>query len=159
MVVEYKIIVKNEGGVPGYAKTIVDYLPEGFTFNSSLNKQWYEGNDGNIYTSCLKDEEILPGEEKVISLVVNKKITDSTIGIINNTAEIYEDYNELGLKDVDSTPGNGVSNEDDMGAADVVVSLVTGKIVTYTALICGILGLLTVGIYLIKTKVLDVRKK
>ncbi len=159
MVVEYKIIVKNEGGVPGYAKTIVDYLPEEFTFNSSLNKQWYEGNDGNIYTSCLKDEEILPGEEKVISLVVNKKITDSTIGIINNTAEIYEDYNELGLKDVDSTPGNGVSNEDDMGAADVVVSLVTGKIVTYTALICGILGLLTVGIYLIKTKVLDVRKK
>ena len=159
MVIEYKITVTNEGGVPGYVTTIVDYLPDEFTFNSELNKEWYEGNDGNIYTNCLEDKEIKPGESKEITLLVSKKITESTIGIINNTAEIYEAYNELGLEDVDSTPGNGVANEDDISSSDVVVSLVTGKIVTYTAIICTVLGILTIGIYLIKTRVLDVRKK
>lgn len=159
MLVEYKITVKNEGGVPGYATTIVDYLPDEFTFNSELNKDWYEGNDGNIYTNSLENEEIQPGETKEITLLVSKKITESTIGIINNTAEIYEAYNELGLADVDSTPGNGVANEDDMASSDVVVSLVTGKIVTYTAIICTVLGILTIGVYLIKTRVLDVRKR
>lgn len=159
MLVEYKIIVKNEGAVPGYAKKIIDYLPDEFTFNSELNKDWYKGKDGNLYTSCLENEEIKPGEEKEITLVVNKKITENTIGIINNTAEIYEAYNEMGLEDVDSTPGNKVANEDDMSSSDVVVSLVTGKIIAYTFIICVVLGLLTIGIYLIKRNVLDLRKK
>ena len=46
-----------------------------------------------------------------------------------------------------------------MASSDVVVSLVTGKIVTYTAIICTVLGILTIGVYLIKTRVLDVRKR
>ena len=34
MVIEYKIIITNEGAIPGYARKIVDYLPEDVNFST-----------------------------------------------------------------------------------------------------------------------------
>ena len=63
-------------------------------------------------------------------------------------------YNEKGLKDIDSTPGNKVQSEDDMSKAEVVVSIVTGKVIIYITIILGVLTILTFGIYGIKRIVL-----
>lgn len=41
IVVEYKIVVTNEGAIPGYANKIIDYLPEDVTFSSEVNPDWY----------------------------------------------------------------------------------------------------------------------
>ena len=49
-----------------------------------------------------------------------------------NNAEIYEAYNNLGLEDSNSTPGNNASGENDIGSADVIVSIRTGGVIYMT---------------------------
>lgn len=159
-VVEYKIVVTNEGQIPGYAKKIIDYLPEDTKFSSELNNDWYLSDNGQaVYNTSLENEKIAPGESKEVSLVLSMQITDKTIGtIVNNNAEIYESYNEQGLDDIDSIAANKLESEDDMSKADIIVSVVTGKIVLYTTLIAAILFLLSIGTFMIKKKVLYKRK-
>lgn len=155
IVIEYKIVVTNEGSVSGYAKKIVDYLPEGVGFSTELNKDWYLSDNGNVYNTSLANELIKPGETKELTLVVTKKITEDSLGNLNNNAEIYESYNEQGLKDMDSTAGNKVQDEDDMSKADIILSIVTGKIIMYTAITLGVIAILGFGIFEIKKRVLD----
>ena len=40
VVIEYKIVVSNEGEVASTVGKVIEELPEGFTFSSELNKQW-----------------------------------------------------------------------------------------------------------------------
>lgn len=157
VVIEYKIVVTNEGKVAGYAKKIVDYLPEGVGFNTELNKDWYLSENGNVYNASLENELIQPGESKQIKLVVTKKITEESLGELKNSAEIYESYNEEGLKDIDSTEGNKIKEEDDISEASVILSIVTGKIIMYTTIILGVVAILAFGIYEIKRRVLNKR--
>ena len=159
MVIEYKIVIKNEGGIAGYAKKIVDYLPKGVGFSTDLNKDWYlSETNGNIYNTSLENIKLEPGETKELKLILTKQITEDSIGeTIKNQAEIYESYNEQGLKDIDSTEANKVENEDDIGEADVLISLVTGKIIMYTGLIILILTIITISIIIIKKKVLQIK--
>ena len=92
-------------------------------------------------------------------MILTKQITEDTIGeTITNQAEIYESYNEQGLKDIDSTDANKGLEEDDLGQADVLVSLVTGKIIMYTGLVILVLAMITTGIIVIKKKVLAKNK-
>ena len=150
VVVEYIMVVTNEGDLPAYAKSIVDYMPKDMKFNSDLNSNWYAGNDGNLYSSELANIVINPGESKNVKLVLTKTMTESNTGITNNIAEIHETYNELGLADVDSAPHNQAQGEDDMGAANVIVNVKTGASVTYTCAVLVALVILVTGIYLIR---------
>ena len=67
-------------------------------------------------------------------------MTENNTGLVNNTAEIVEDYNELGLEDSNSTPGNKVKDENDYSSADVLLSIRTGAAATYIVLIISIIG-------------------
>lgn len=155
IIVEYKLMITNEGAIPGYAKKIVDYLPQDLKFNSELNTDWYVGNDGNIYSNKLANEEIHPGESKEITLVLTKQMTETNLGNSRNTAEIYETYNVLGKVDIDSTPGNKAQNEDDISSADLVLSIVTGKIASYTGIVIASIAIIAFGAYEVKKHVLD----
>ena len=157
-VIEYKIVVKNEGSVPGYANKIVDYLPDNVNFSTELNPDWYLSDNGNIYNSTLSEQVINPGETKELTLVVSINITDDMLGILDNNAEIYESYNEMGLEDVDSTVNNKDSSEDDMGKAEVVVGIVTGAIIKYTAITLVVITMLGLGIFGIKKFILNKKK-
>ena len=154
-VVEYTIRITNEGSVSGYVRNIVDYLPDEFTFSTDLNSDWYLSDNGNIYNASLENTKIEPGETKDIKLIVSVNINEANLGIISNTAEIYETYNEQGLKDIDSEEANKATNEDDMSKADLVLGLVTGKIVGYTILALVVIAILGFGIFEIKKHVLN----
>ncbi len=155
IMIEYKIKVTNEGAVPGYAKKIVDYMPSDMKFSSELNKDWYVANNGtNLYNASLANTLINPGETKEVTLLLTKKITESNMGIVNNTAEIVECSNDLGIADNDSTPGNKVQNEDDMSSADVIIGTKTGEVYMYMVLALIVVGMLGTGIFLIKKKVI-----
>ena len=149
VIIEYKIALTNEGNVAGYAKNIVDYLPKELSFNSELNTDWYLGNDGYIYTTSLKDTLINPGETKELTLILTKQMTETNTGIINNNSEIKEDYNEKGIQDRDSTPGNNAQGEDDISSANVIITVKTGATVIYTIIVFIALIVLAVGIYFI----------
>ena len=156
VVVEYTIKVTNEGEVDAYVRKIADYLSSDYKFSSELNKDWYQA-DGNVYTTSLANQKIAPGESKEIKLIVTKQMTESNTGLIPNTAEIVESYNELGLQDVDSTAGNKVKGEDDMGTAEVILSIKTGEVVTTITLIITTVAILLAGSYLIARKILHGR--
>ncbi len=161
IVVEYKMVVTNEGQVPGYVKKIVDYLPEGTKFSSELNEDWYLSDENDrVYNTSLENVELQPGESKQVSLILSIAITNDNIGnVVNNNAEIYESYNEQGLTDIDSQEANSAQNEDDMSTADIVLSVVTGKIVLYVSLTLAILFLLIIGIIVIKRNVLSKKRE
>ena len=56
-------------------------------------------------------------------------MNEENLGLVNNRAEIVEAYNDLGLSDINSTPGNQDKNENDYSSADIILSIKTGKAV------------------------------
>lgn len=76
------------------------------------------------------------------------------MGVMNNIAEISQDYNEYGVPDIDSTPDNQKQGEDDIDDAPVMLSISTGQVRIYFTL--GFMLLITIasGIVLIKKFVL-----
>ena len=121
VIVEYGIKVTNCGEVDAYASKIVDYMSDEFKFSSELNKDWYQA-DGNLYNSSLANEKIPAGESRELKLVLTKQMTEDNTGLVNNTAEIAEQYNESGFEDTNSTPKNKKQGENDMSSADIIIS-------------------------------------
>ncbi len=154
VVIEYKIKITNEGGVSGYAKKIVDYLPSEMKFTVDLNKDWYKADDGNLYNASLANTLIKPGETKELTLILTKTMTGTSTGPVHNTAEIYEASTDVGLTDYDSTPANQVQSEDDYSSADVLLGVKTGEVYIYVVITMLCVGVFGVGIYFIKKKVL-----
>lgn len=156
IVVEYKLVVTNEGAVPGYVKKIADYLPSELNFSSELNTDWYASTDGKtVYNNALANKVLNPGESAEVKLVLTKKMTANGIGLtITNNAEIYETSNDYGLEDYDSTPGNKDQNEDDYSSANVLTSVQTGQPVMYVTLGIAVVTIIIAGAYLIKMKVI-----
>ena len=130
VIIEYSIVVTNVGEVAGYARSIADYMPNDLTFSSELNKDWYESGN-TLYTTALGNDIINPGESRTVTLTLTKTMGEDNL-VTRNNAEIYEAYNDLGLVDSNSTPGNKASGENDMGSADVIVSVRTGGVIYMT---------------------------
>jgi hypothetical protein len=150
--IEYTFTVKNEGEIAGYAKKIVDYVPDDMNFNSGMNSEWYTGSDGNLYTSQLANTEIQPGETKTFKLVLTRTMTGENTGAVSNTAEIAEDYNIYGVSDLDSTPLNKVQNEDDFARADSYLSVKTGEVFIYISVIITTILLIGIAVFIIVLK-------
>lgn len=152
--IEYKIIIKNNGAVPGSAKKIVDYIPNDVYFDEVINAGWYKGEDGNLYNNTLTNTIINPGESKELTLIVTKKMTEDNTGTILNRAEIYEDYNEFGYSDYNSTPGNKAQNENDLDNAELIITVKTGEIILYITITIISIAIIAIGAFVINKKVL-----
>ena len=159
--VEYTIKVRNIGDVSGYAKKIVDYMPEDMKFNSSLgeNSKWYTGTDGNLYTTALADYELVKGESRTIKLVLTKDMTENNTGIVNNLAEIYEDYNIYGITDRSSTVANKAQGENDLGSADMVILIKTGETLIYISVIITTILIATIAVLMVRKRIALKNKK
>lgn len=153
--VEYQIEVKNNGAVPGTASVIADYLPKGLKFSSEMNTIWYQGTDGNLYTEALKDVTLEPGESKQVKLILTKAMTANNTGTFTNAAEIYENKNDFGLVDTNSTPANQEQKENDYSTAELLISTATGSPAMYIGIIVASMLILGGGIYLINKKVIN----
>ena len=154
VVVEYTIRVTNKGDVAAYVKKIADYLSSDFKFSSELNKDWYQSGN-TVYCSSLSNEKLEPGESKDVTLTVIKQMKENNTGLVNNTAEIAESYNELGLTDVNSTEGNKVKGENDMGSADLIISIRTGQVITTVLLIITSIVILGIAIYFVRKLIIN----
>lgn len=154
ILVEYKIKITNEGAISGFVKKIADYMPTEMKFSSELNKDWYTSENGTLYNSSLANTIINPGETKEVTLLLTKKMSEDNLGLYNNTAEIYEAYNDLGIEDVDSIEANKAPNEDDISSADVLITVKTGEALMFVGLVITIITTIGVGAYFIKKKVL-----
>ena len=151
VIIEYKINVTNVGEIDGYARKIADYMPNSLQFSSELNKDWYQQN-GVLYNTSIANDKIAAGETKTLTLTLTKAMNENNTGLVNNTAEIAEAYNELGLGDINSTPANKVQGENDMDYADVILSIRTGGIVYVGITIIVVAILVIVAIVLVRKK-------
>ena len=151
--VEYTVTVANRGEIAGYVKSLVDYLPDGLDLDTSINSGWYIGSDGNAYTTQLADDLIQPGETRDIKLVLTKQMTDTSTGIINNTFEIAQTYNQYAIDDIDSVPGNQAQDEDDLSKADVIIGIQTGGSMINVMIISATLITVLIALYVIKIQI------
>ena len=154
MVVEYTLRITNEGAIPGYAKRIADYIPDGLRFSSELNSDWYEGSNGTLYNTSLANTVINPGETRELTLILTMNVTDNSFGMITNNAEIIETSNDYGMEDVDSVAGNKATGEDDYSTANILLGVKTGQVFIYVTLTLTIIAIIGVGTYIIRKKVL-----
>ena len=131
------------------------------TFNSSLeeNANWYTGTDGNLYCEQLADIQLTPGESKTIKLVLSRQMTEENTNIVNNLAEIYEDYNIYGVSDSTSTPSNKAQGENDLGSADMVIMIKTGEAFIHISVIITSLLLGSVVVFITYNGIVLRRKK
>lgn len=152
--VEYTLTVANKGEISGFAKSLVDYLPKGMSFDSNLNKDWFE-RDGKLYSKSLARQEIKPGQSKSIKLVLIKQMTNSNTGTTSNSAEIAKSSNDMAVEDIDSKAGNSKEGEDDYSTADIIISVRTGgTLLNITALVISF-GIAAVIGYLFKKEVIE----
>ena len=129
---EYKIRVTNEGVIPGYAKEVTDYIPEGTYFDPKDNtKDWYKKGEKAIATKSLANRLLKPGESAELTVYLRWKKDPKNMGVKTNWAEISEDGNEYGIPDRDSVPGNKRPHEDDIDDAPVALAIATGLAKSY----------------------------
>ena len=157
--IEYNFKVSNVGEIAGYAKKLIDYIPNGMTFSSTLNPDWYTGTDGNLYTTALADIELKPGETKEIKLVLTKQMTEDNTGLVNNQAEIYEDYNIYGVSDTNSIPANKAQGENDISTADTILTVKTGEVFIYISVIITSVILGSIVIFIAYTQIILKRRR
>ena len=150
----YSIRVYNQGDIAGYAKEVTDYVPEGLKFVAEDNPGWTDEGNNVISTRLLENTLLQPGEYADVEVVLTWINSQDNMGVMINTAEISEDYNEYGIPDRDSTPDNKKPGEDDIDDAPVMLSISTGQMRIYFTL--GFVVLITIagGVVLIRKFVL-----
>ena len=116
--VEYKFIIKNEGEVTGFLSELIDYIPDGYTINEQSTNTWTKNSKGYIQTTSLSNKEIKPGESKEVTLLLDKKIDNNSMGTIINKAKISKTINAQNEKDVNS--------DNDSSEAKLIISVSTG---------------------------------
>ena len=154
ILVQYEIKVSNEGDVQGYVNDVIDYMPKELTFNSEINPDWYLDSQGLLHNKTLEKTAIEPGKTQTVKLVLTKTLNNNSTGTIENTAEIGSATNLEEIKDIDSTPGNKLTGEDDIGSASLIISIKTGSPIMYIGIVLISLTILGTGIFLIDKKVL-----
>ena len=151
---KYSIRVYNQGEIEGYAKEVTDYIPEGLKFVAEDNPGWTDEGNNVISTRLLENTLLKPGEYADVEVLLTWINSENNMGVMINTAEISEDYNEYDVPDIDSTPDNQKPGEDDIDDAPVMLSITTGQVRIYFTL--GFIVLITIagGVVLIKKFVL-----
>lgn len=111
--ISYTLAVTNASGSPATATgvTVLDTLPAGFSFTSATGFGSYNSTTG-VWTVG----SVPPGATR--TLTISGTVNATSGATILNSAEITASS----APDLDSTPGNGATGEDDYAAASFTVS-------------------------------------
>ena len=111
--ISYMLAVTNASGSPATATgvTVQDTLPAGFSFTSATGFGSYNNTTG-VWTVG----SVPPGTTR--TLTISGTVNATSGATILNSAEITASS----APDIDSTPGNGATGEDDYAAASFTVS-------------------------------------
>lgn len=150
VIIEYNLKITNNSDLAGSVTSLLANKPNGLTFNSAVNKDWYEGEDKNLYLSGLTNQIIMPGESIDVKLTLIKQMTSSNVGKIENNFTITKTYNEKGIEET--------TTEDNSAAVTLLITTSTGTVAVYTGTSIIILSILSIGIFITRRK-LSVEKR
>lgn len=141
--IEYTLVITNNGNVDAYVTEILDNMPDEFIFDGSENQGWDNANQ-KIANKTLAGIPIKPGENKEITIILSKDLSQEDTGRIVNNAEIVNIYNSYNLKDENS--------ENNKSEAEVIISIKTGTTSQIVLLIVLTIIILVVLFIVIKNK-------
>ena len=127
--VVYNIKVKNTGEIAGKVK-VLEKIPAGMKMNKEDNPGWEISNT----VATIETNEIEPGKEENIKVVLTWINSETNLGTIENIAEIQDTSSKSGFKDNNS--------KDDTDKVDIIVAISTGE-KTYMSIIGVILIILS----------------
>ena len=107
--VTYKLTVTNDGPGTATGVTVTDHLPKGLEYVGTPGSSSYDPTSGKWTVGTLA-----PGARAELS-VTAKVLASAAGGQLVNVAEVAS----ADQKDVDSTPGNGKTGEDDIATANL----------------------------------------
>ena len=142
VLVEYTIKITNVGDIQGTVEKIVDNMPADMTFSSSLNKDWYMSGK-YLYNESISDKTLDKDESVEIKLILNKKMTESNTGLVNNTASIkaYKNSNNEDDKNL----------ENNKGSADLIIAVKTGAAIRLVLLVLSLtICIMTMAYFIIR---------
>ena len=148
--VEYGVKITNNAKTAGYINQIVNYIPEGFEFNETLNPNWQMGEDGALYSTSLSKKLIEAGETEELTLILTKAVNGETTGVYKNTAQILESTNDLQLSDA--------NEENNSSEVEVMLSIKTGA-VYYIIVILVALAIAFIAMLIVSKLIKDDKKK
>ena len=148
--VDYKLIAKNEGNVPGKIVKIGAYKNKE---EKILTASWKQETGELAVTRELENIELKPGEEKEITVTVETTMDKVMNKVLSNRFEILETSNNLGLKDINSVEGNNSTNENDNVALDVIVNR------DYTLIMIAIIAAIAGTLSWCREKIMKLFKK
>ena len=157
---KYQIKVENQGTIAGKALEVKDHIPAGLKFVAEDNTEfgWVATDDQTVTTDYLKDTVLEPGETAEVTIVLTWINGSDNLGEKVNYAEISEDENEHGWKDIDSSTDNfkDVPREDDEDGDVVMLQIRTGaaSYVVYIAVALAAMSIVVAGVVGIKKYVL-----
>lgn len=93
--VVYLIELENVGYYPGYVNNVIDYLPDGMTFNEEYeeNKSWQVNESGYLENKSLSNEIMYSGDKKYLTIAFD--ISRKEAGSFVNLASVDEDDLEI----------------------------------------------------------------
>ena len=142
VVVEYSLTITNNSDVAGSVSEMTAQIPEGFTFASDYNQQWYEGKDKKLYCIALADQMIQPGQSQTLTLNLVKKMNDSNTGQFDAQFKISKTFNAKGLEEQNT--------EDNTVKVTGLLSVATGQVPLYVGGAIALLLFIAGGIYTIR---------
>ena len=148
--VDYKLIAKNEGNVPGKITKIGVYKNKD---EKILTASWKEETGELAVTKELENIELKPGEEKEITVTVETTMDKVLNKVLSNRFEILGTTNNLGVKDINSVEGNNSTNENDNVALDVIVNK------DYTIILLAIFAVIAAVAISFREKIMKLFKK
>lgn len=108
--VTFTITVTNQGNVDATNVEVSDYIPEGLTL---ADAGWTQSADGETATKSIG--ALAAGASKDVTIVFTIDRDYQGTQIVNR-AEITDASNDLGLSDIDSTPGNKACSTETSGS-------------------------------------------
>ena len=148
--VDYKLIAKNEGNVPGKITKIGAYKNKD---EKILTASWKEETGELAVTKELENIELKPGEEKEITVTVETTMDKVLNKVLSNRFEILGTTNNLGVKDINSVEGNNSTNENDNVVLDVIVNK------DYTIILLAIFAVIAAVAISFREKIMKLFKK
>lgn len=149
--VQYQLKITNNGNVDAYIDEIVDYLPEGFNFDSELNDGWSKSSNGTLKNTSLSGVIINAGSSKIVNLYLTKQLSSGTTGTVTNKASILKGTSVNG--NLLSEQANTDSNNSE---AKLIISIKTGALLYTSIILITIIGLIVIKV-LIDKKIINIK--
>ena len=150
VIIEYNVKITNDSEIPGCVTQLITNKPTGVVFNSSVNSEWYEGNDSNIYLTGFSNQIINPGESINAKLTLVKQMTSKNVGKVENEFNILKTFTDSGKQEENL--------EDNKSKVEILITISTGNSGVYMALTTIILAMISLGVIFIKRKVISEKR-